>query len=69
MPFKSAAQARAIFAKDKGMGKEFAAHTPNMASLPPRVGAPGMKPPMAAGMGGAQPLANLMRRPRGLMPR
>ena len=38
MPFKSKAQERYFFAKKPEMAKEFAAKTPNMASLPGKVG-------------------------------
>ncbi len=34
MLFKSKAQARFMFAKHPGIAKEFAAHTPNIKSLP-----------------------------------
>lgn len=65
MPFKNQAQARAIFAKDKSLGKEFAAKTPNMAGLPqgPKPGYPG------PGAGGPLPLASLMGKKPGLMGR
>lgn len=38
MPFKSRSQMRAIFAKDADMGREWAAETPDIGSLPERVG-------------------------------
>ena len=64
IPFKNKAQVKAIFAKDKALGKEFAAHTPNMAALPAGPAAPGAGPkPMGGG------LANLMQKKNGLMGR
>jgi hypothetical protein len=37
MPFKSKAQARMMFAKDKKMAKRWAAETPSIKALPEKV--------------------------------